>query len=65
MNWRPIDWKNPYWIRGEHIYQGDFEKASAFEKGADAILDALIGRGTAERQLGRDGWLVFIPEKEE
>jgi len=41
MNWRPKGWINPCWIKGNPIYEGDFEKAKLFEDGADAMLVAI------------------------
>lgn len=57
--WRPENWGNPY-------APADYPSGvvSAYEAGADAMLEALRRGGTAERQLGRDGWLVFIPDEE-
>ena len=72
MNWRPNDWKNPYRDKPD---EGCFEY-QVFERGADAMLEALRGEGERIDKLGDDGfyswthsgiasskgYVVFIPD---
>ena len=77
MSWRPDDWKNlhPDDPR-EHLRGGPH---TAYEAGADAILEALkkdsftrritlpasdnLTNDLSDFELKSPGWLVFIPEE--
>jgi hypothetical protein len=71
MRYRPDGWQNPY---PEVI--GDSYGVDAYEAGADAILEALIGKGkrvvVSDKIISipsfiykKSGTLVFIPDEEE
>ena len=80
MSWknnRPDGWSNPYHKTGDF---GDGEQSwneqpefSAYEDGADAILEALKKEGIYKVETGREwrteafrrrkGWVVLIPEE--
>lgn len=86
MSWRPEGWKNCFYVEthrvGDTIY-GNFDcvRASAFEAGADAMLEALRKEGQhfskidikseyeiETRQFNNPvipGTWVFIPDEEE
>jgi len=84
MNWRPKGWKTPVAIKGDWDNAPNSKKwdiphshgwRDGFEAGADAILEALRGKGypikvgesfgdeTGARTIVKvDGHVVFIPD---
>lgn len=73
MDWRPDNWEE---LIDKH-YPEYTLRMTAFEAGANAILEALITKGERmtyfstilckskeDEDAWQEGWLVFIPDKE-
>ena len=62
--WRPKDWKNPYEPIGADLKK--MGNQIAFEAGADALLEALIGNNQLDHieVMGKKCKVVFIPDEE-
>jgi len=66
MMYRPEGWNNPY--TDKHEPHSDSWERLCFERGADAILEALkkeqasLFMGNTKLEIDPGGYLVFIPD---